>query len=87
MHLVVGSTGLLGGMIARQLLAKGAPLRVLVRGGSTDLAGAEAVRGDLKDRASLDAACRGVTTVITSANSAQAARTTSPRSTPRGTWP
>jgi uncharacterized protein YbjT (DUF2867 family) len=71
MNLVVGSTGLLGGMIARRLLAKGAPLRVLARSGATELDGAEAVRGDLKDRASLDAACRGVSTVITSANSAQ----------------
>ena len=71
MNLLVGSTGLLGGTIARRLVAKGAALRVLVRSGSTDVAGAEAVQGDLKDRASLDAACRGVSTVITSANSAQ----------------
>lgn len=71
MNLLVGSTGLLGGTIARRLLEKGAPLRVLARSGSTSLEGAEAVQGDLKDRASLDAACRGVTTVITSANSAQ----------------
>lgn len=71
MNLVVGSTGLLGGMISRKLVAKGAPLRVLVRSGSTDIGGAEPVRGDLKDRASLDAACSGVTTVITTANSAQ----------------
>lgn len=71
MNLVVGSTGLLGGAIAKRLLDKGAPVRVLVRSGSTDFAGAEAVRGDLKDPASLDAACAGVTTVITTANSAQ----------------
>ncbi|HYO79689.1 MAG TPA: SDR family oxidoreductase [Thermoanaerobaculia bacterium] len=71
MNLLVGSTGFLGGRIARQLLANGAPLRVLARSGTTELAGAEAVQGDLKDRASLDAACRGVSTVITSANSAQ----------------
>lgn len=71
MILLAGSTGLLGGIIARRLLANGAPLRVLVRSGATDLAGAEAVQGDLKDRASLDAACRDVHTVITTANSAQ----------------
>lgn len=71
MNLVVGSTGLLGGMIARKLLVTGAPVRVLVRSGVTELAGAEAVQGDMKDRASLDAACAGVTTVITTANSAQ----------------
>lgn len=71
MNLVVGSTGMLGGMIARRLLEKNAPVRVLVRSGATELDGAEPVQGDLKDRASLDAACAGVTTVITTANSAQ----------------
>jgi len=71
MNLVVGSTGLLGGMIARKLLRTSAPVRVLVRSGTTEIAGAEAVRGDLKERASLDAACAGVATVITTANSAQ----------------
>ena len=71
MNLIVGSTGLLGGMIARKLVASGAPVRLLVRSGSTDITGAEAVRGDLKDRASLDAACAGVEIVITTANSAQ----------------
>lgn len=71
MNLVVGSTGMLGGTITRSLLAKGAPVRVLVRSGASDIAGVEAVTGDLKDRASLDAACHGVTTVITTANSAQ----------------
>ncbi|HXI11635.1 MAG TPA: NmrA family NAD(P)-binding protein [Thermoanaerobaculia bacterium] len=71
MNLVVGSTGLLGGMIARKLLEAGAPVRVLARSGATELAGAEAVQGDIKERASLQAACAGVTTVITTANSAQ----------------
>jgi uncharacterized protein YbjT (DUF2867 family) len=69
--LVVGSTGLLGGMITRRLLDQGAAVRVLTRSGSSELPAAEAVAGDLKDLASLDAACRGVTTVITTANSAQ----------------
>ena len=71
MNLVVGSTGLLGGVITRLLLTKGAPVRVLARSGTTQIDGAEAVQGDLKDRASLDAACAGITTVITTANSAQ----------------
>lgn len=71
MNLVVGSTGLLGGLIARRLVERSAAVRVLVRTGSTDIAGAEPVRGDLKDRASLDTACTGVTTVVTTANSAQ----------------
>jgi NADH dehydrogenase len=58
-------------MIARSLAGNGAPLRVMTRSGSTDIAGAEAVQGDLKDRSTLDAACRGIATVITTANSAQ----------------
>ena len=75
MNLVIGATGSLGGLIARKLLDRGLPVRALVRpqseGGSLEAAGAEIVRGDLKDPASLDAACRGVTTVITTANSVQ----------------
>src|SRR5688572_12081924 len=71
MNLVVGSTGLLGGLIVRKLLERNQPVRVLLRGGSTPMAGTDAVYGDLKDRASLDAACAGVKTVITTANSAQ----------------
>ena len=75
MNLVVGATGFLGGMIAKKLLAKGAPVRILVRpqsdGSSLASAGAEVVAGDMKDRASLDAACRGVDTVTSTANSFQ----------------
>ena len=70
MNLVVGSTGMLGGMVARRLIESGKPVRVMVRRPST-LTGAEIVTGDLKDPASLDAACQGATTVITTANSAQ----------------
>lgn len=48
------------------------PVRVLVRRDSSHealaAAGAEAVIGDLKDRGSLDAACAGVDTVVTTAN-------------------
>ena len=70
MNLVVGSSGRLGGMVARKLVAHGKPVRVLVRQ-PTSVDGAESVTGDLKDRASLDRACRGVSTVITTATSAQ----------------
>ncbi len=86
MELVVGSTGILGGMITRRLLDEGQDVRILVRHNSpseqmslqgmatsarslTD-AGARPVFGDLKDRASLDKACDGIETVITTANSA-----------------
>jgi uncharacterized protein YbjT (DUF2867 family) len=85
MILVVGATGLLGGMITQQLLQKGKDVRILVRHNSPAAemakqglgtpaetlieAGAQPVYGDLKDRASLDAACAGIETVITTANS------------------
>jgi uncharacterized protein YbjT (DUF2867 family) len=86
MILVVGATGLLGGLITRQLLEKGHAVRILVRENSPSEqlaqqgmatsarslieAGAEPVYGDLKDPASLAAACEGMATVITTANSA-----------------
>jgi NADH dehydrogenase len=66
---------MLGGMIARRLLEKGAQVRILVRHGSDyaelEGAGAEPVIGDLKEPNTLAAACRGVRTVITTANSAR----------------
>lgn len=83
--LVVGATGLLGGLITQQLLQKGKEVRILVRHGSPAAefaqqglgtpaellveAGAKPIYGDLKDRVSLDEACAGVETVITTANS------------------
>ncbi|MDQ6883513.1 MAG: SDR family oxidoreductase [Candidatus Dormibacteraeota bacterium] len=74
MILVVGATGSLGGSIARRLLQEGKPVRLLVRPQSDAKPlinlGAEFVAGDLKDRASLDAAVHGIETVITTANSA-----------------
>jgi uncharacterized protein YbjT (DUF2867 family) len=74
MILVVGATGQLGSLITRRLLEQGREVRILVRAGSEyralEAAGATAVVGDLKDRASLDAATRGVDTVLTTANSA-----------------
>ncbi|GAA1565942.1 NmrA/HSCARG family protein [Kribbella hippodromi] len=64
--LVTGATGAQGGATARGLLAAGQRVRALVRDPSTPAAralaaaGAELVRGDMGDRASLDAAMRGV---------------------------
>src|ERR1051326_6456670 len=76
MKLVVGATGQLGGLIARQLLQHDRDVRVLVRPNSTYQplidAGALPVFGDLKDRASLDAAVKGVDVVITTANAVAA---------------
>jgi uncharacterized protein YbjT (DUF2867 family) len=74
MILVVGATGYVGGMIARNLLDAGHDVRVLVRPGSeyghlVD-AGAQAVEGDLKDPGSLKPAVEGIQVVVTTANSA-----------------
>jgi NADH dehydrogenase len=86
MILVVGATGILGGIITQRLLGEGKDVRILVRHNSPAEemakqgmatspktlieAGAKPIYGDLKDRASLDKACAGVETVITTANSA-----------------
>jgi uncharacterized protein YbjT (DUF2867 family) len=71
--LVAGATGMLGGAIVRNLIARGESVRALVRSPSAEEAmlhaGAEPVRGDMKDPESLENACRDVRTVITTANS------------------
>ena len=73
MILVVGATGNLGGAVTRMLLAQGQPVRILARSQSNYQplvdSGAQVVLGDLKQRSSLDPACQGVETVITTANS------------------
>ncbi|MGW4854389.1 NmrA/HSCARG family protein [Streptomyces sp. NPDC004288] len=64
--LVTGATGQQGGATARALLAADVPVRALVRDPSSPPAraiealGAELVRADLSDRASLDPAVEGV---------------------------
>lgn len=74
MILVVGATGFLGMAICRRLTDRGLPVRALVRptsdAGMVDhLRGLRAalVVGDLRDRYSLDIACQGIETVITTA--------------------
>ncbi|MGE5357981.1 MAG: SDR family oxidoreductase [Bacteroidales bacterium] len=74
MALVVGATGLLGFEICRQLRQHGTPVAALVRGRSPTTAhledlGAQLVFGDLKDRASLETACAGQPSVVSTANS------------------
>jgi NADH dehydrogenase len=75
-NLVVGATGLLGNQICRLLAAAHKPVRALVRPTSDqnkvaqlESLNVEIARGDLKDRSSLDAACQGVTAVISTASS------------------
>lgn len=76
MILVVGATGLLGMEICQCLRKEGKAVRGLVRATSDagktadlDKIGVELVRGDLKDKTSLESACAGVTTVISTASS------------------
>jgi len=75
MILVVGATGKLGGTVTQMLLAQDQSVRILVRSQSTYQpladAGAQVVSGDLKQRGSLDAACEGADTVITTASAGQ----------------
>jgi NADH dehydrogenase len=96
MILVVGATGVVGGMIARGLLERGKEVRALVRRDSPSSqlvqqglatsaemlteTGAQPVHGDLRDRASLDAALEGVGTVISTANSAMRGGADNPQS-------
>jgi len=76
MNLVVGATGMLGSEICRRLTARGKAVQVLARPSSDPAkleplrnAGVTFVHGDLKEPATLELACRGVTTVISTASS------------------
>jgi uncharacterized protein YbjT (DUF2867 family) len=71
MVLVAGATGMVGGEVCRRLKAAGAKVRALARESSAaekvsalQAAGIEVARGDLRNRASLDAAARGVEAVV-----------------------
>jgi uncharacterized protein YbjT (DUF2867 family) len=74
MILVVGATGLLGGLITNRLLDAGRDTAILAREGSNYSAlverGAHLRVGDLRDPESLASACAGIDVVITTANSA-----------------
>lgn len=76
MNLIVGATGLLGRRVGALLGAEGQPVRAMARASSNadvvaerEREGATIVEGDLKDRSSLDAACRGASAVISTASS------------------
>jgi uncharacterized protein YbjT (DUF2867 family) len=72
--LVVGATGQLGSAVIGKLVARQADVRAFVRSEAAAqkfaALGVEAVIGDLRDAASLGAACRGVDVVVTTANAA-----------------
>ncbi|MGH9459478.1 MAG: SDR family oxidoreductase [Thermoanaerobaculia bacterium] len=82
MHLVAGATGILGFEVCRLLVAKEKRVRAIVRESSSpekvqalEQLGVRIVRGDLKDSASLDAACQGITKVISTASSTRSRST------------
>jgi uncharacterized protein YbjT (DUF2867 family) len=71
--LIVGGSGTLGRLAAKRLLACGLDVRIMTRNpqraaGLRD-AGADVVRGDLLDQASLSRACAGVEQVVAAAHS------------------
>jgi len=65
---VTGATGFLGGLLIRELVADGVPVRALVRAGSDtrllDGLAVERAEGDLRDRESLHAAMDGCDTLF-----------------------
>ena len=69
--LVVGGTGMLGGQVVDELLARGKQVRALVRPASdpsrVERAGVEIARGDMMDPASLLQAMDGADAVVTTA--------------------
>ncbi len=81
MVVVAGSTGVLGFEICRRLRDRGQSVRALVRAssdaervGALRALGCDVVTGDLKDRASLDAACAGAHAVISTVSAITTAK-------------
>lgn len=75
MNLIVGSTGMVGSETCRLLAAAGKPVKALVRASSDPAKvaklkalGVSVAQGDLRDAASLKAACKGVSAVIVTAS-------------------
>jgi len=70
--LVVGATGQLGGRATQLLVAAGHRVRALIRPGAQyqhlrNIPGLEFVEGDLRDYASLEKACEGISAVVATA--------------------
>ena len=83
MILIVGGTGNLGGHVVTQLLAEGQAVRVMtrdpLRASNWQAAGAQVVKGDLRDAGSLRDATQGARVVISSSHSLLGARANSSR--------
>jgi uncharacterized protein YbjT (DUF2867 family) len=66
--LVVGATGQVGFAVLRGLRERGKPVTAMLRSstdaGAVAATGAEVVRGDLRDPASLGPACKGAECVV-----------------------
>jgi uncharacterized protein YbjT (DUF2867 family) len=76
MVLVVGATGMVGSDVCQKLIRRGERVKALIRATSSKdktetllASGMELCVGDLKDRHSIVAACRGVDAVISTASS------------------
>ena len=73
MILIVGATGVLGSALSKRLLENGEQVRAMTRtpekAAELQAMGAEIVRGDLRDPASLRRACAGAQKVVASAHS------------------
>jgi NADH dehydrogenase len=75
-NLIVGATGMVGMEVCRLLASAGKPVMAMVRGSSDPAKveklkalGAQVMLGDLRDAASLRAACRGMESLIATASS------------------
>ena len=83
MILLVGASGRLGSVVAELLLAQGKAVRAMTRTPLTlthlKQHGAEVVRGDLRDPASLLSACQGVEQVVAAAHALDGKGDNNPR--------
>jgi uncharacterized protein YbjT (DUF2867 family) len=83
MILVVGASGRLGGLVARQLLVEGRQVRAMSRTPSSlselKTLGAEIVVGDLRNPESLAAACQGIDTIFNATHAFNGSSSNGPR--------
>jgi uncharacterized protein YbjT (DUF2867 family) len=83
MILVVGASGRLGGLVARQLLVEGRQVRAMSRKPSSlselKTLGAETVVSDLRNPESLAAACQGIDTLFNATHAFNGSGSNSPR--------